>query len=99
MQREIKSSLAAASESGAPEASVWASVHDRLTRPIGWGLLVSGVVLWAGWAAYLFVTSDAHLVGKLAIGAVVVGVALLLVAVGAERYREWKTDPYREIER
>lgn len=99
MQREIKTSLAASAESGVPEESVWASVHGRLTRPLGWGLLVSGAALWAGWAAYLFVTSDAHLVGKLAIGAVVVGVALLLVAVGAERYRDWKTDPYREIER
>lgn len=99
MHRKIQESLAASAESEPPDASVWASVNRRLTRPLGWSLMVAGAAVWAGWAAYLFVTSDAHLVGKLAIGAVVVGAALLLVAVGAERYRDWKTDPYREIDR
>lgn len=100
MHGKIKERLAAASRgTGAARESVWTAVHRRLTRPLGWGLLVSGGVLWAGWAAYLFVTSDAHLLEKLAIGAVVVGLLLLLVAVGAERYRDWQTDPYREVQR
>lgn len=100
MHAEIKENLAAAAgeEQGTP-ASVWAGVHRRLTRPLGWGLLVAGGALWSGWAVYVFVTSEAHLVGKLAIGGVVVGLLLLLVAVGAERYRDGKTDPYRGVQR
>lgn len=100
VHREIKERLGAASETaGGAGGSVWASVHRRLTRPLGWSLLVGGGLLWTGWAVYLFATSDAHLLEKLGIGAVAVGLLLLLVAVGAERYRDWKTDPYREIQR
>ena len=100
MHAEIKESLAAAS-GGERDAggSMWTRVHRRLTQPLGWGLLVAGGALWSGWAAYLFVTSGAHLVEKLAIGGVVVGLLLLLVAVGVERYRDWQTDPYREVQR
>jgi hypothetical protein len=36
---------------------------------------------------------------KLATGAVVIGILALLTSVIWERYREWLTDPYRDVHR
>lgn len=79
--------------------SVWDAVSDRVARPLGWLLLVAGVVLWGGWAAWVFVTSEAAVFGKLVAGSVVVGLLLLLASVGWERYREWQNDPYRDVQK
>lgn len=79
--------------------SIWDAVDRRLTRPFGWILLVVGVLIWAGWATWVFVNSEVAVVEKLSTGAVVIGLLLLLVSVGRERYREWQDDPYRDVER
>lgn len=82
-----------------PDSSVWSRVQRRLTQPIGWILLVSGFVLWAGYGAWVFATSPADPVEKLAIGALVVGFLILLASTILERLSEWKDDPYRDVER
>jgi hypothetical protein len=66
---------------------------------VGWVLLVSGLAVWSGWAVWQYLTAPTRLFEKLTIGAVVVGLACLLASVGWERYREWRTDPYRKVER
>jgi anti-sigma factor RsiW len=78
---------------------VWAAIHRKLTRPVGWLLLVAGVVLSTGWGSWLYFTSEEDLVLKFATGAVVIGVALLLGATIQERWVEWQTDPYRDIQK
>lgn len=79
--------------------SVWSKVNRRLGRPLGWVFLTVGTVVWAGHAAYLFVTSSAAVVEKLATSAVVIGIILLLATVIFERYQESLTDPYRDVHR
>ena len=79
--------------------SVWDDVNTMLTRPIGWFLLVVGATVWSGYGAYLFATSSAEPFEKLATGALVIGVLVLLASVIWERYREWLTDPYRNVMR
>lgn len=78
---------------------VWGAIHRRLTRPIGWILLIAGSALWSAWAFWLYLSSDEDLVLKLGVGAVVIGVALLLGATIQERWTEWRTDPYRDIQK
>lgn len=80
-------------------ATIWDRVNRNLTRPIGWVLLVAGGVAWTGYASYLFLTSSAELLEKLATGAMVIGILLLLASVIWEQYRSWLTDPYRDIQR
>ena len=80
-------------------AEIWERVNRHLTRPIGWILLVVGGVVWTGYASYLFLTSPADLIEKLATGAMVIGILLLLVSVIWEQYHSWLTDPYRDIQR
>ena len=82
-----------------PSRSVWGTVNRRVTRPVGWILLVSGVALWLAYAAYLFVRSQVNPWEKIAIAAIVIGFVLLLATVIADRYREWKSDPYRDVYR
>lgn len=79
--------------------SVWDQVDHRLTRPIGWGLVIAGAAVWSGYGAYVFATSPSDPWEKLAAGAVVIGILLLLASVIWERYREWLTDPYRDVYR
>ena len=79
--------------------SVWDQVNRRLARPLGWIFLVVGAVVWLLYGSYLFLTSSAELVEKLATSAVGIGILLVLATVIWERYREWLTDPYRDIHR
>lgn len=80
-------------------SGVWNEVNRRLTRPIGWILLVVGAALWTGYGAYVFATSPADLIEKLAAGAVVIGILLLLASVIWEQYQDWLVDPYRDVHR
>ena len=82
-----------------PDRSVWGAVNRRVTRPVGWTLLVVGVVAWLGYVAYLFALSAVSPWGKIAVAAIVIGFVLLLATVIADRYREWRTDPYRDVYR
>lgn len=79
--------------------SVWDQVNNRLTRPVGWVLLVTGVLAWSLYGTYLFATGPADLWEKLATGAIAIGILMLLASVIFERYREWLTDPYRDVHR
>ena len=79
--------------------SVWLSMNRRLTRPAGWILLVAGVVVWVAYGAYTFLTGGDALWEKVALSAVIVGMAVLLVSAFVDRHHDLKTDPYREIER
>lgn len=84
---------------GDPWRSVWDPVQRQLTRRIGWALLTAGAAVWATYGAYLFAASPVDLWEKLAAGAIGIGILLLLASVIWERYRQWQTDPYRDIQR
>ncbi len=84
---------------GTHRTSVWDDVNARLTRPIGWILVIGGVVLWMSYGAWVFATSAANPWEKMATAAIAIGVLALLASVIWERYREWGTDPYRDVHR
>ena len=65
----------------------------------GWVLLIGGALLSIALGVYLFVVSSVGPLEKVAVGAVVLGVLLLFATVVAERYREWRVDPYRDVQR
>ena len=78
---------------------VWDQVSRRLARPMGWVLLVVGTLTFLGYGAYVYVVSPADLLAKLATGAVVIGVLLLLASVIREQYKAWNSEPYRDVQR
>lgn len=81
------------------ERSIWDRVNRQLTRPFGWVLLTVGASAWVLYGFYLYFSSPLDPWGKLATSAIVIGILLLLTSVVLERYREWLTDPYRDIQR
>ncbi len=83
---------------GDRNGSVWYAVNRQLARPLGWVLLIVGSLVWAAYGIFLFATSSAFLLEKLATGAIGIGVLLLFASVIWERYREWLSDPYRDIQ-
>ena len=80
-------------------SSVWDQVNRRLNRPMGWGLLISGLVIWMTYGTYLFATSSVSRWEKLGTGAIAIGVLMLLASVIWERIQELETDPYRNVQR
>lgn len=77
--------------------STWSTVHRRLTRPVGWVLVVAGTSIWA----WLIVSRwmRAELTLEWAAGtAIGLGLALLLVGIGIEQYRDWRDSRYRDVE-
>ena len=79
--------------------SVWDQVNAHVTRPIGWVLVIAGAVVWLTYGVYVFASSPADPWEKLATGAVAIGILTLLTSVVWERYREWDTDPYKDVHR
>ncbi|HIF23160.1 MAG TPA: hypothetical protein EYQ27_14975 [Gemmatimonadetes bacterium] len=84
---------------GTYHKSVWDQVNASVTRPIGWILITVGVIVWTAYGAYVFTTSPANPWEKLATGAIVIGILTLLASVIWDRYREWGTDPYKDVHR
>ena len=81
------------------DVSVWRRIRTRITMPIGWILTTSGVVAWLGYGAWAFVRSPSGIVVKLATGGVAIGILVLLAHVIWDRYKEYGTDPYRNVHR
>ncbi|MDH5588573.1 MAG: hypothetical protein OEZ65_08390 [Gemmatimonadota bacterium] len=84
---------------GTLQRSVWDRVNTAVTRPIGWLLVVLGTLAWSAYGVYVFTLSPVDPWEKMATGAIVIGILVLLASVIWERYREWLTDPYRDVYR
>ena len=77
--------------------SVWEGVHRRISQPIGWILLLAGVAVWVVLALIAWSRQELTLEWAAAT-AIGVGLALLLVGIGYEQYREWKDTRYKDVE-
>lgn len=95
----LRTEMRGLASEAASAPSVWVGVRRRVVRPLGWFFLIGGVVAWFAMALFAFQTAPGAFWEKLAAGSIWIGLILLLLMVGMERYQDWKTDPYREIER
>lgn len=84
---------------GSHQSSVWDRVNTHVNRPIGWGLVVIGVVIWMVYGSWVFATSPGSVWEKLGTGGVAIGVLMLLTSVIWERYRDFPSDPYKDVQR
>ena len=81
--------------------AVWAiyGVYLFLTDP-DWFLLLTGFAVWAIYGVYLFLTDpDLMTFENLSAGAIVVGLALLLISVLRQRLLELPHDRYRGVKK
>lgn len=82
--------------------SYWANVYARLERGIAWLLITIGTVVvlaLVGYQAVLKFLSDTEtpVALKIGIGAVILGLAVLLVSVVREKWTMRQADKYREV--
>ncbi|MFC1500803.1 anti-sigma factor family protein [Candidatus Zixiibacteriota bacterium] len=82
-----------------PGGSVWNDVNRKVARPIGWIFTIIGFVMYLAYAIYIFVSSTGNLFEKLAIGLLVTGFVVLLATVAWERIVDYRTDPYKGVEK
>lgn len=78
---------------------LWPGVHRRITQPIGWVLVVAGVVVWLALAIMEWFRAGELTPQWLASTAIGIGLALLVVGVAHQQYREWRESPYKDVER
>jgi anti-sigma factor RsiW len=78
---------------------VWSGVHRRLTRPIGWLLFTAGIAVWAAMLVVEWFRHGELTWEWLALTAIGIGLALLLVGVLHEQYRDWKITRYKDVVR
>ncbi|MFP4623384.1 MAG: hypothetical protein ACOCVZ_08525 [Gemmatimonadota bacterium] len=97
--RRMKSDFQELSVHVGTPRTVWDRVNRNLTRPVGWILFLVGALVWSSYAVYTYLTGADALWEKLAVSAVAVGLAMLLLSALVDRYRDLKTDPYKEIRR
>mgnify|MGYP000281860577 CR=1 FL=1 len=78
----------------------WPSVYAKIERGAGWGLVIIGAIIWAGYGVYLFITDPSTgSLTKLLIALPVVGLLMLLISVIRERINVSRTERYKEVER
>ncbi|MCH1572194.1 MAG: hypothetical protein L7S64_12685 [Longimicrobiales bacterium] len=100
MYRSLKEDVQGLSfHSGPAQRSVWDDVNRRLHRPMGFAFLAGGLLIWLTYGTFLFATSTASRWEKLGTAAIAIGVLQLLSSVIWDRYRDWQTDPYRNVHR
>jgi hypothetical protein len=79
---------------------IWKSPYSRFTRNSGLFLVLAG---WLSLVIYglfqSFRSSEEPVFSKVAVAAVIIGFFILLFTVIRERIHEYKSDPYKEVER
>ncbi len=78
----------------------WRRLYRRLERKTGWLLAIAGAALIVLYALWKGVTDFGEITFTKVVSVVVVaGLGILLVSVIRERWHQYKTDRYRDIER
>lgn len=97
--RSMKEELQDLSFAACRADSVWDRIRSKITQPVGWILTIFGTVAWLAYGAWSFVRSPSGIAAKLATGGLAIGILVLLANVIWDRYREYGTDPYRNVHR
>jgi anti-sigma factor RsiW len=78
--------------------SVWNEVHRKITRPVGWLLLLAGSALWAVLVLIAWWRAELSM-EWIALTGIGTGLIFLMIGIGYEQYREWKNTRYKDVER
>lgn len=80
------------------KAAFWGGVYNRLEHRAGWLLVILGFGLVVVFSLYeLFTEPGVHVVWRVGIAALLVGLALVFSGIARNMRRTRKTDRYREV--
>ncbi len=78
----------------------WRSPYSKLTKNFGILLVIAGWLIMMIYGAYEFiVTKETESIPKYAFVIILVGIAILFIAVLRDRIRSYRNDPYKEVEK
>jgi anti-sigma factor RsiW len=97
--KSIGEAMNAQNVSDDPPVDIWKGVHRRITQPLGWILVIAGVSVWIALAVIEWFRAGTLTAAWLSTTAVGIGIALLFVGVLHAQYREWRSSPYKDLER
>jgi len=76
------------------------NIFERISRSLGWLIVVVWTTVTAGYAAFQFATSPFEtLFQKILVFGIFLGFALVFLSVLSERIRASRTDPYKGVRR
>jgi hypothetical protein len=84
-------------------AGYWRGIYNRIERNTGWVFFSFGAILLLAFGAWellnkFFLNPEPPLLLKIGVGALIIGVIILIVSVGRERLFARAHDRYEEIE-
>lgn len=79
--------------------SVWDRIRTRLTTPAGWILVSVGFAAWIAYGLWVILTSSSSVLVRIGTAGVSIGILVLLANAIWDRFREYRTDPYRDVHR
>jgi len=82
----------------------WSNIYNRIERAIGWILLSIGIILLSIWGIFqvfrqFFADPSVPIMLRIAVGALSLGVIILLISLIRERIFALKHERYTKIER
>jgi len=85
-------------------AGYWKSIYRRIERGLGWILLSVGAIILISFGLYeslsqFFADPEVSLLVKIGVGALGLGIIILLVSITRERIFAYRRDRYREVQR
>jgi anti-sigma factor RsiW len=78
----------------------WKSIYRRVERKTAWIFIIAGTIMLVGFTLYQSIRSFGEITfEKFALVVFIIGAVLLLLSVIRERYHQYKTDRYKDIQR
>lgn len=75
----------------------WPNISSKLSKGIGWLLLILGVAANILHALYIYFTSPIEPFDKIVSFCIISGLMLLFISVAHQRWKELKTDKYKDV--
>jgi anti-sigma factor RsiW len=98
IMRNLGGAMRSMSEQYRGRRGIWQRVHARITRPVGWLLILAGTAVWLWLIVSRWLREELTLEWAAATG-VAVGLVLLMIGLGYEQYRDWRETRYKDVQR
>ncbi|MFQ6618055.1 MAG: zf-HC2 domain-containing protein [Fidelibacterota bacterium] len=102
--KEVTDTMKFRSPEDAIWGQYWQGVYNRIERGVGWVALSISAIILIAYGLFRLVEGviedpTMSMVVKIAILLLIIGVAILMVSIGRERFYLWKSERYKDVRR
>ncbi len=82
----------------------WQRIYNKIERGIGWIIFSIGAIILLAFGAYhliadFFIDPSISILVRIAVGAIIIGLIILIVSIVRERFFALRHERYKEVER